>query len=104
MNNYDNTNKGAVWLKTSQNGLKYMSGVVDVNGVEHDIAMFKNDKKGNDKAPDYRLVITSKEEQQTPAEFSQGEIIAKAVNEESDPFQDFGKSHEEELNNLDLPF
>ena len=97
MNNYDNTNKGAVWLKTSKNGLKYMSGILDVNGVEHDIAMFKNDKKGNDKAPDYRLVVTSKEEQQTPTE-------AKAVNEESDPFQDFGKSHEEELDNLDLPF
>lgn len=102
MNNYDNTNKGAVWLKTSKNGLKYMSGILDVNGVEYDIAMFKNDKKGNDKAPDYRLVITSKEEQQTPTEPSQGEIIAKAVNEESDPFQDFGS--EVQLTDDDLPF
>lgn len=102
MNNYDNTNKGAVWLKTSQNGLKYMSGVVDVNGVEHDIAMFKNDKKGNDKAPDYRLVITSKEEQQTPTEPSQAEILDSAMNEESDPFSEFNA--EVQLSSDDLPF
>ena len=102
MNNYDNTNKGAVWLKTSKNGLKYMSGILDVNGVAHDIAMFKNDKKGNDKAPDYRLVVTNKAEQQTPTEPSQGEIIKSAMNEESDPFQDF--NDEVQLSSDDLPF
>ena len=60
---YDNANKGAVWLRTSKNGLKYMSGNLDVNGTEYDIAMFKNDKKGNDKAPDYRITVTAKEEE-----------------------------------------
>ena len=60
MNNYDNTNKGAVWLRTSQKGMKYMSGTLNVNGVEYDIAMFKNDKK-SDKAPDYRLTLTAKD-------------------------------------------
>ncbi|MDD4733987.1 MAG: hypothetical protein PHU05_04000 [Bacilli bacterium] len=104
MNNYDNTNKGVVWLKTSKNGLKYMSGLVDVKGVEFDIAMFKNDKKGNDKAPDYRLVITSKEEKQQ--ELSQSEIIKSAMNEESDPFSSFYRDNKEDVDNLDdlLPF
>ena len=97
MNNYDNTNKGAVWLRVSKNGLKYMSGILDVNGVDHDIAMFKNDKKGNDKAPDYRLVITNNKEQES------GQAVAE--NKESNPYQDFADEQQEiELSDLDLPF
>ena len=97
MNNYDNTNKGAVWLKTSKNGLKYMSGILDVNGVDHDIAMFKNDKKGNENAPDYRLVVTNKQEQES------GQAVAE--NKESNPYQDFADEQQEiELSDLDLPF
>ena len=88
---YDNANKGAVWLRTSKNGLKYMSGNLDVNGTEYDIAMFKNDKKGNDKAPDYRLTIKTKEEQ--APHLSQGEIVASAVNEERDPFKVFAEEN-----------
>ena len=60
--NYDNTNKGAMWLRTSKNGIKYMSGTLNVNGTEYDIAMFKNDKK-SDKAPDYRITVTAKEKE-----------------------------------------
>lgn len=98
MNNYDNTNKGAVWLKTSKNGLKYMSGNINVNGVEHDIAIFKNDKKGNDKAPDYRLNITLKDGQ--AVEPSQAEVLNKAMNDESDPFSNFQTENQEDLDSL----
>ena len=37
-------------------------------------------------------------------ELSQAEITKPTMNEESDPFQDFGKSHEEDINSLELPF
>lgn len=47
--------------------------------------------------------LDTKKETQT-VELSQGEIIAKTMNGESDPFKDFGTSREEELNNLELPF
>lgn len=97
MNNYDNTNKGAVWLRVSKNGLKYMSGILDVNGVDHDIAMFKNDKKGNDKAPDYRLVITNNKEQES------GQAVTET--KESNPHQDFTEEQfEVVLDSSDLPF
>lgn len=62
MKEYDNTNQGALWLGESKKGMKYMSGTVNVNGTDYDIAMFKNDKKGNEKAPDYRIKISNKEE------------------------------------------
>lgn len=98
MNNYDNTNKGAVWLKTSKNGLKYMSGTVDVNGIQHDIAIFKNDKKGNDKAPDYRLNITLKDGQ--AIEPSQAEVLNNVIENDSDHFAEFGTENQEDLDSL----
>ena len=48
--------------------------------------------------------LNTKKETQT-VELSQGKIITKAVNEESNPFQDFAEEQQEiELSDLDLPF
>lgn len=59
MSNYDNNMKGALWLKTSKNGMKYMAGSITINNVDYDIAMFKNDSKTGSQ-PDYRLTIKDK--------------------------------------------
>lgn len=48
-------NIGALWLKESRNGNKFMSGVVEIDGVKHDIVVFKNNYKKEDKHPDYRI-------------------------------------------------
>lgn len=63
MKKYDNTNTGAVWKTTSKRGLEYLSGKVNVEGKDYQVAMFINDKKGNEKAPDYRIVIDEPREQ-----------------------------------------
>jgi len=42
---------GALWLKTSQKGTKFMTG--KINGV--DVVVFKNQFKEQDKHPDYRV-------------------------------------------------
>jgi hypothetical protein len=55
---FGNNNKGAVWLKTSKNGLKYMGGEVVINGQKYFISMFKNNKKTSEKHPDYNILVS----------------------------------------------
>lgn len=49
---------GAMWLKTSKAGNKFMSGVVEVDGVKTKIVVFKNDRKENEKQPDYKIYLS----------------------------------------------
>lgn len=46
---------GALWLRESKNGNKYMSGVVEIDGQKHPIVIFKNKYKEQEKHPDYRI-------------------------------------------------
>lgn len=63
---YDRSNRGAVWLKQSpKTGLKYMGGELNVNGQDFFISVFKNDKKvQGSNQPDYNISITPKHQQQ----------------------------------------
>lgn len=47
---------GALWVKTGKNG-KFMSGVVEIDGVKTNIIVFKNDHKENEKHPDYKIYL-----------------------------------------------
>jgi uncharacterized protein (DUF736 family) len=71
MNNNNNTNNqqnknqnelGALWKKKSKNGMAFLSGYVKVDdlGLEKEIkvVVFANNKKANEKAPDYRIYIS----------------------------------------------
>ena len=46
---------GALWLKESKKGVKYMSGVIEIGDAKHEVVVFKNDKGDNDRRPDYRI-------------------------------------------------
>lgn len=46
---------GALWIKDGKNG-KYMSGVVEIDGVKHNIVVFKNNYKERENQPDYRIL------------------------------------------------
>ena len=49
--------------------------------------------------------LDSKKDGQAPKEeVSQAEILSSAMENESDPFKDFGTENQEELDNLELPF
>lgn len=52
---------GAFWLKESKSGTKYMSGVIEIDGAKHDIVVFKNSYKKEDKQPDYRIYLSDKQ-------------------------------------------
>ena len=46
---------GALWLKMSESGTRFMSGEINIGGVHYPIVIFKNDKGDNDRRPDYRI-------------------------------------------------
>lgn len=54
---YDNTNKGAIWIKTARSWLKYKSGTLNVEGKDFKITMFDNQYKNSENQPDFNIVI-----------------------------------------------
>ena len=54
---------GALWIKESKAGNKFMSGVVEIDGKKHDIVVFKNNYKKESKHPDYRIFPSESREQ-----------------------------------------
>ena len=69
---------GAMWLHTAQSGTKYLSGVIEIDGVKHQIVMFKNNYKEQEKHPDYKIYPS------TP-KGEQAETVAK-VFQDDPPF------------------
>ncbi len=54
---------GALWLRETQDGKKYMSGVLNDIGGDISIAIFKNDRKENQ--PDYSIVLSEKKKERS---------------------------------------
>lgn len=52
--------KTGLWQRESKKGNKYYSGKFKLNGKEYYLSLFTNDKKGNEKAPEFQLVIRDK--------------------------------------------
>ena len=46
---------GALWKNESKNGMTYLSGNIEIDGVKHRIVVFKNTFKDDAKKPDYRI-------------------------------------------------
>lgn len=46
---------GALWSRSGTKGM-YMTGNVQINGVVHEIVCFTNDRKKNEKQPDWRIL------------------------------------------------
>ncbi|MFQ5801415.1 MAG: hypothetical protein ACE5JQ_00790 [Candidatus Methylomirabilales bacterium] len=57
---------GALWLRTSQDGQTFLSGVIsDIHG-EIPITVFRNDRKGNENHPDYNIVLSAPPKENLP--------------------------------------
>jgi len=50
---------GALWVNKEK---KYMSGVIEIDGVKTDIIVFKNDYKTEEKHPTYNIFLRKKRE------------------------------------------
>lgn len=58
------TKIGALWLKTTPKGERYMSGQIELNGEKIRLAVFKNSKKELEKHPDYNILLSGQQSQQ----------------------------------------
>ena len=71
-----------LWKREAKSGVKYCTGKIKIGDREYQVRLFNNDKKGNDKAPDFNLIIKT-------------ELEAPKSNIPSDEaFKEFGNSIE----------
>ena len=57
-----NQDNGAVWIKMSNKGEEYFSGVIKIDGKDIRFAMFQNKYKKNDNQPDFRILLSDNRE------------------------------------------
>lgn len=56
---------GALWFKTSKNGVEYFTGDIELNGELIRIKAFKNSYKETDNHPDWKIYIREPLENQS---------------------------------------
>ena len=56
---------GALWSKTNAKG-QFFTGNLEINGEKIGVVVFSNDKRGNEKAPDWRI-LRAKPRESKPA-------------------------------------
>jgi uncharacterized protein (DUF736 family) len=60
---------GAMWNREAKSGLAYMTGSIEIKGERHEIVVFRNDKGGNDKRPDWKIYPATPREQKETVPF-----------------------------------
>lgn len=68
---------GALWVKKSKKGQDFFSGNVEVNGIKVDIVVFRNNKDGNEKRPDYQILKSEPREYAEDTQQSDRDDTAK---------------------------
>ena len=58
MENKENRNIGALWIKESKKGKKFLSGVIELDGKKSNIVIFRNENKSSDRSPDYSILLS----------------------------------------------
>ena len=100
--------RAGLWKKEAKSGTKYCSGKLKIGEKEYQVTLFNNDKRGNEKAPDFNLIvrdsINTQETQKQVQKVSQNES-SKGLDDKV--FEDFGNKQfyvdEVDLEN-DFPF
>lgn len=60
---------GALWIKTSRKGNKFLTGEIEVKGERIALVVFKNvHKQSGEKTPDYRIFLGTPLERQRDEE------------------------------------
>jgi uncharacterized protein (DUF736 family) len=60
---------GALWLRESKDGKKYMSGTVGFKGEQVQIVVFKNTYKDAENKPDYKIYLSKPKGEAKQEEF-----------------------------------
>lgn len=63
---------GALWIRKSQDGKTFLSGVIQDLSGDINIAVFKNDRKEAENQPDYNIVLSERSKPQPQADQGPG--------------------------------
>ncbi len=86
--------RAGLWKKTSDKGTKYCSGKIKIGANEYYITLFNNDKKGNEKAPDFNIIMRDSVINQEKQENASNEPKNSVKNDNSVIFEEFGNKLE----------
>lgn len=86
--------RGSLWKKKSKSGLTYCSGKIKIGANEYYITLFNNDKKGNEKAPDFNIIVRDSVISQEKQENVLNEPQNSDKNDNSVIFEEFGNKLE----------
>lgn len=86
--------RGSLWKKKSKSGLTYCSGKIKIGANEYYITLFNNDKKGNEKAPDFNIIMRDSVISQEKQENALNEPQNSVKNDNSVIFEEFGNNLE----------
>ena len=56
---------GALWVSYTKNDSEYLSGHIEIDGIQHRIVAFPNRKKNN-KSPDFNIYKAKPKEENKP--------------------------------------
>lgn len=92
-----------LWKKQAKSGITYCSGKIKLGDREFQVVLFNNDKKGNEKAPDFNLIL--KDSISTQEKEKQGENTLKiepSKGLDEKVFEEFGNNIE--ISEDEFPF
>lgn len=77
-----------LWKKEANSGTKYCSGKLKIGEKEYQVTLFNNDKRGNEKAPDFNLIVRNNIISQKKKEQIKKEQINNELEQNNNPLRD----------------
>ena len=91
MENNKDKSIGAMWLRTSKSGNKFMTGNIEIQGKKHQFVVFKNKYKQGETHPDYVILPSNpipaeQRKPDSPALAAVRKAFVDDINSEEIPF------------------
>lgn len=94
-----------LWKREAKSGVKYCSGKLKIGDREWSVTLFNNDKKRNEKAPDFNLIVKDSINSQGTKKDTQNNIeIEPSKGLDEKVFEEFGNDTTFEISEDEFPF
>ena len=93
-----------LWKKEAKSGIKYCNGKIKIGYREWNVTLFNNDKKRNEKAPDFNLIIKDSTNSQEKKNVQNSIIIEPSKGLDEKVFKEFGNDTTFEISEDEFPF
>ncbi len=77
---------GALWEKVSKSNNKFLGGFVEIEGVRHNIVVFKNNIREKDTSPHYSILLSNPPVLQNQNPPTSKQTVKTSVKDEDDAF------------------